>query len=450
MTTVPDAPTARTSIRDRLPVFLRRGRIAPFLSIVLSGQLVYASFEAFKGSLMLPLQELLGITGEQFGLLMGYIGISVFFYIPAGWVLNRFPVRTIIVWSLAWRLGTYLVLFLLNPSFTVMVVIALSWGVLDAIMWPAVVNGVALMASTADSSGRGLAMGLLESIRRFAEFGMNLLIIGAIALWSEQAELVLRIACIVYALLLIPTIIAVLRFVPRTETAKLSGKSDSTAALVGLLQVLAKPRVWLAGVAALTLYWSYINLIYCSAPYLEQVFDLPRSASAVFGIVNTGLVGIIAGVISGFVADYIFKSSTTMLAAALGLIAVVSGAVLLLPTDPALVWVTLVLLVTVAFATFLGKAVILAPIAELRLPEGISESAMSTGSFLAYAAVFWAYPLNGRIVDEHAADPAAGYHIIFTTTLGVAAVGCACAVVLALWNRRAESDSAARPAVAHG
>jgi predicted MFS family arabinose efflux permease len=436
MTTIPDVPPTASRFRDRLPVFLRRGRIAPFLTIVMSGQLVYASFEAFKGSLMLPLQELLGITGEQFGLLMGYIGISVFFYIPAGWVLNRFPVRSIIVWSLAWRLVTYLVLFTLNPSFTVMAIIAVSWGILDAIMWPAIVNGVALMAASSETSGRGLAMGLLESIRRFAEFGMNLLIIGALALWADNADLVLRVACIAYALLLAPLIVAVLRVVPRTATAKLGDRSDSAAALVGLLQVLTKPRVWLAGIAALALYWAYINLIYCSAPYLEQVFHLPRSASAVFGIVNTGLVGIVAGVISGFIADYLFKSSTKMLATALALIAIVAGVVLLLPSDPDLMWVTMGLLVVVAFATFLGKAVILAPVAELRLPEGISGSAMSTGSFLAYASVFWAYPMNGRIVDAHADDPAVGYDIIFATTIGVAIVGCLCAGVLVVWNAR--------------
>ena len=73
--------------------------IAPFLTVVLSGQIIYSAFEAFKGSLMLPLQEMLGISQTQYGLLMGYIGIAVFFYVPAGRVNNRFKVRTILFWS---------------------------------------------------------------------------------------------------------------------------------------------------------------------------------------------------------------------------------------------------------------------------------------------------------------------------------------------------------------
>ncbi len=73
----------------------------------MSGQIIYSAFEAFKGSLMIPLQQMLGITQTQFGILMSYIGIAMFLYVPAGWINNRFKVRTIILWSLGWRLATY-------------------------------------------------------------------------------------------------------------------------------------------------------------------------------------------------------------------------------------------------------------------------------------------------------------------------------------------------------
>ena len=121
--------------------------IAPFLTVVLSGQIIYSAFEAFKGSLMLPLQEMLGISQTQYGLLMGYIGIAVFFYVPAGRVNNRFKVRTILFWSLGFRLATYLIIFLFTPSFTILSIVAISWGVLDAIFWPAVVNGVSVLSA---------------------------------------------------------------------------------------------------------------------------------------------------------------------------------------------------------------------------------------------------------------------------------------------------------------
>lgn len=230
--------------------------------------------------------------------------------------------------------------------------------------------------------------------------------------------------------------LAVAKFVPDTKIAQEVGKSDSLAAFNGLIRVLARPRVWLAGIAALTVYWSYVNLMYTSAPYLTQVFNVSTGLAGAFGIFNTGLVGIFAGVVSGLLADYVFKSSTKMMAVSLGAVTVACLIVLALPVTRAMIWPILIMLIVVSVATFLGKSVILAPVAELNLPEGISGSAMSVGSFLAYASVFWGYTLNGSIIDSHASDPATGYHLIFIITAAVAAAGCLAAGALVVINHK--------------
>lgn len=194
--------------------------------------------------------------------------------------------------------------------------------------------------------------------------------------------------------------------------------------------------MWLAGLAALTVYWPYINLIYTSAPYLTEVFRVSTAMAAAFGIFNTGLVGIFAGVVSGLLADYVFRSSTKMIAVSLAMVVAAAVIVLLLPVSSAMIWPILILLVIVSIATFLAKSVILAPIAELNLPEGISGSAMSVGSFLAFASIFWAYTLNGSVLDANAADPEAGCRFIFMITAGVALVRALAAGSLAVINRR--------------
>lgn len=75
---------------------------------------------------------------------MGWLGIAMFLYVPGGWINNRFTVRSILCAWCTWRFVTGLILFSIpNLSFDVMIVIAASWGVWDAIGWPAVVNGVA-------------------------------------------------------------------------------------------------------------------------------------------------------------------------------------------------------------------------------------------------------------------------------------------------------------------
>ena len=420
-----------------LPPFMRKGRLVPFLTVAVSGEVLYSAFEAFKGALMIPLQEMLGISQIQFGLLMTYVGLALFFYLPAGWINNRFRVRTIILCSLGWRLVTYLDLFLLDPPFGLMAAIAVTWAIVDAIVWPAVANGVCVLAADEDQKGRGLAMGLLESIRRFVEFALNGIVIVVLMFLPDATTTVMRVFAIAYTLLIVPMMIAVVRYVPDTRIATQARASHSVAALKGLLHVLSRPRIWLAGIAAMTVYWADINLMYVSAPYLQQVFHVSTAMSGAFGLLNTGLVAIVAGVVSGIVSDYVFKSSTRMMAVALGCVAVTCGLVLLLPVTRVMIIPILVLLIVVALATFLGKSVILAPIGELELPEEIAGSAMAVGSFLAYASILWGYNLNGYLLDSHASDPAAGYRIIFMITAGVTVIGCATAVILDRVNRRA-------------
>ena len=420
-----------------LPPFMRKGRLVPFLTVAVSGEVLYSAFEAFKGALMIPLQEMLGISQTRFVLLMTYVGLALFFYLPAGWINNRFRVRTIILCSLGWRLVTYLVLFLLDPPFGLMAAIAVTWAIVDAIVWPAVANGVCVLAADEDQKGRGLAMGLLESIRRFVEFALNGIVIVVLMFLPDATTTVMRVFAIAYTLLIVPMMIAVVRYVPDTRIATQARASHSVAALKGLLHVLSRPRIWLAGIAAMTVYWADINLMYVSAPYLQQVFHVSTAMSGAFGLLNTGLVAIVAGVVSGIVSDYVFKSSTRMMAVALGCVAVTCGLVLLLPVTRVMIIPILVLLIVVALATFLGKSVILAPIGELELPEEIAGSAMAVGSFLAYASILWGYNLNGYLLDSHASDPAAGYRIIFMITAGVTVIGCATAVILDRVNRRA-------------
>lgn len=416
------------SRNSELPVFLRKGRIGGFLTVVFAGQLTYSAFEAFKGSLMIPLTNALGIGIDQFGILMGWLGIAMFLYIPGGWVNNRFTIRSILIAWAAWRMVTALVLFLVpGLSFSVMVAIAISWGVWDAIGWPAVVNGVSFMSQDANKQGRGLAMGLLESIRRAVEFSMNLIVVGLLAIFAEQANTVMTIMGVLYSLIIIPLIFCILKFVPKNATAKAENpeESDNIAALKGLVKVLLLPRVWLAGIAGLCVYWCYVNLIYSSAPYLSLVFNATDAQSGAFGIFNTGLVGIFAGVVSGLVADYLFKSSTRMMAAALALTAIGVGLVYILPQGGS-IWVAMFLLMVMALGIFMGKAVILAPIAELHLPEEINGSAMAVGSFLVYASIFWANPMTAAIVESHRETPPRG----LPTNLPHHAVCSACWCIL--------------------
>ncbi len=95
------------------------------------------------------------------GILFTLIGSAMFFYIPARRVNNRCSVKSILITSLSIRFLSMMAIIFLQPSFSVLLVIAGIWGLVDAAFWSAVVNDVILMAG---DKNKGMTFGLLESV----------------------------------------------------------------------------------------------------------------------------------------------------------------------------------------------------------------------------------------------------------------------------------------------
>jgi len=418
--------------------FFKNKNIKGYLSVVIAGQIIYSAFEAFKGTFYTPLMEVLNLNNAQLGIIFSLIGISVFFYIPGGWINNRFSVKSILITGLLIRMFTMFIIVFFNPGFGVLQIIAVIWGLTDAVFWPAVLNGVTLLS---DKSNRGMAFGLLESIRRAIELSMNLLLVGAMALFGGIT--IFKTGMLAYNLLIIPVVWLIVKYVPSNgiaaEESDASERKRSGDALTGLLKVLVMPKVWLASITAMTVYWSYINLIY-TVPYLQSVYHISQTQASIFGILNTGAMGVLAGIIAGFLSDKIFKSPSKLMFVALLLTSIPLLLIVILPKTSNMLLPSIILLLFFSFAIFLAKSIILAPIAESEIPEKYSGASMSVGSFAAYAPVFWAYGMNGTILDT-SATPAEGYQKIFLIGVFVALFGIASAFLLMIVNRKSNKTT---------
>lgn len=401
-------------------------QLTGYLLVVTAGQIIYSGFEAFKGTFYNQLLQVLNVNNAELGVIFSLIGLSMFFYIPGGWINNRFSIRSLLITGMAIRFITMCIVIFLHPSFMFLKIIAVIWGLVEAFFWPAVLNGVVFYT---DREHRGLGFGLLESIRRGQEVIMNLILVAIMAAVGSIA--VLKGGMLVYNLLLIPLIILIWKYVPKNGIAADENHDAETGyksakALKGLLYVLIQPKVWLAAITAMSVYWSYIILIY-TVPYLQSVYHLTTAQTAFFGVINTGLIGVLAGVIAGTISDFVFKSSAKMIGA--GLIA--SAAILVIVVFfPVGTTFSIVLLVTLSLTTFLSKSVLLAPISELKIPEDYSGAAMSVGSFLAYAPVFWVYRLNGSLLDSFKGHEILAYQTIFKIGIVVSLCGALSALIL--------------------
>ena len=77
-------------------------------------------------------------------------------------------------------------------------------------------------------------------------------------------------------------------------------------------------------------------------PYLQAEFHISTSQGALFGIINTGAMGVIAGLVAGSLSDFLFKSSIEMMVS-LALTAVCLGATIMLPKSPGMLYINMAL-----------------------------------------------------------------------------------------------------------
>lgn len=420
---------SKLSLLDKLG-FKNNTQLAGFFTVVFSGQIIYSGFEAFKGTFYNQLLQVLHVNNAQLGVMFSLIGISVFFYVPGGWINNRFSIKSILTTGLLIRMFSMFVIIFFQPSFQILRILAIIWGLTDSFFWPAVLNGVTLMS---DSKHRGMAFGLLESTRRALEMIMNLLLVGAMAFLGGLS--IFKTGMLIYNLLIIPLVIAIIKFVPNNGISaqkNLSETQKSGEAFKGLIKILLMPKVWLASITALTIYWSYIILIY-SVPYLQAIYHITSTETSLFGILNTGAVGVLAGVISGSLSDFVFKSSSKMMFTALLITFLSLLLIRIIPNQQSMLTISIILLIIFSFAIFLAKSIILAPLTEIGISDKYSGSAMSVGSFVAYAPVFWVYSLNGSIIDHN--NSVQAYQHIFSIGTTVAAIGVITSFILIFATR---------------
>ena len=64
----------------------------------------------------------------------------------------------------------------------------------------------------------------------------------------------------------------------------------------------------------MAIYTTYITIVY-SVPYMQNVFMLTPTQAVAFGLFTASGIGIIGGILGGFLGDKVFKSPVKMLSA---------------------------------------------------------------------------------------------------------------------------------------
>lgn len=189
-----------------------------------------------------PLQEALGISNTQMGLLITFMAITCFIsYLPAGWLVDMVPVKYLIPVGLIttgllgyWE-STY-------PPFRTILIIQMGYGFTTTLFfWDAMIKGTRMLAEGKGDHGK--MFGLLEGARGMAGTLASFVALSIFHRFGEGPA-GLKKTIIFYSTALIITGGVAFFLLEKNEV---EGKVRPGEAFRGLLNVLRMPKVWLAG-----------------------------------------------------------------------------------------------------------------------------------------------------------------------------------------------------------
>ncbi|KFF30938.1 MFS transporter [Bifidobacterium bombi] len=403
---------------------MSRKNFGIFLVITFSTCIYWWS--GIKSVIYEPFRKALGVSNTQLGFLLGLIGfVQIFGYLLLGWIQDLVSIRDLIFMDL-WGYGIFALILGLVPNlpYWFLIVAFMAFGLFgDAIYWPTVQKTTKGVAS---ETTQAATFSTQEAIRSI----MGLIITPTtLALFTIAGSHVssARVPMIAYPIFMMLFSFVVLRFIPKDfmhEKDVRTSNADKPKTRNGFLMIVKAmklPVVWTTGFGAFVAYLIYVATSTYFLPFVQASFHLSDTAAGLFGIVNSGLMGVIAALFSGILSTTRFKTSPQWMALLYAIIGCMCLLITVVPHTPAMMFPVVIICCLTTFVCVAIRAVYYAPIGEYGVPSDISATAMSIASFIGYCPAFFGYMMFGAIIDGFRTQTA--YRIIFLLLAAMSVAG---------------------------
>lgn len=370
-----------------------------FLTISLSACIYW--FLSIKTVTYEPFRAALGVTNAELGTLLGITGfVQVFGYITLGWLQDMLQIRGIIMIDLiVYALLTLSLALLPTPPFWWLCVVFAGFGLF----------GEALYWSTVQKATRGMSgpthqaalFSTQEALRGAMGFIANLVTLLLFVTFGSQV-IGVRMAMICYPLVMVALAYVVFHNVPADflqktpEMHEVATKRPRTSPGI-VLTTLRSPIVWTTGLAAFAGYTAYIAVTTYALVLFQSTFSINDTYIAALGMINTGILPVVAALLSGWIARR-FRSSSQWMTVLFVAAATLSFAVIPLSGSDT-PYAGLIATGFLALCCYAIRAVYFVPIGEYDIDDAHAATVMSVASFLGYLPSFLAYPIFGTIID---------------------------------------------------
>lgn len=396
-------------------------------------ELPYLRYTYYK-----PLIEGLGLTNAEFGASMSMYGIiAMIFYLPGGWLADRFSHRKLIAFSLV---GTGLGGFYLStwPSYMGTMVLFGFWGITTILtFWATMLKAVSMLG---DESEQGRLFSFCEGGRGIVT---SIVALSTLALFNSLGGLTENFSYIlwVYGTVCILVGIAAWFFMADNKTEE----KVSANVLKDILIIIKMPITWILAVVIFSIYTTYTSSSYLT-PYMTDVFGLSAVAAGVVATLRSHIFRPVAGAFAGSISKKVGSSIPVMQGVILVAVACLL-VMLLVPVSNALVFLISGVTVLIGFLIFMLRGLYFAPVGEAGTPVSLLGAAVGLISTIAFASDTFNFVLLGNILDKN--PGVAGYKIIFMYMIGLFVVAFLGLMVLAKVVKKAKAVNTANAANAN-
>ncbi len=368
-----------------------------------------------------PLQEALGVSNTQMGLLITFFAITqALAYLPGGWLVDLVPVKYLMPIGL---IATGLLGFweATYPPFAVILLIQMGYGItITLFFWDAMIKATRMLAEADGTHGK--MFGLMEGLRGLAG---TLVSFGALYFFNgfgEGPEGLQKTIIFYSAALLVCGVISFLLL----DKNEVEGKVNAKEALQGLVRVMKMPNVWLAAAIVFFGYSFYNGLSYMS-PMLEELFGMGSTAASAVSIIRQYGIALFAAPLGGIIADKM-GSRVSFLRICMLAGGIATAIFIFIPYSNSTLVIGIALMLLIAVLMFMMRGTYYATSSELGISIVAAGSAAGVMSLLGNVPDFYIFTLYGWCLD--AFEGAAGYRAVFGIMVAFAVLGALCAVIL--------------------
>lgn len=353
-----------------------------------------------------PFRAALGVTNTELGTLLGITGfVQVFGYITLGWLQDMLQIRGIIMIDLiVYALLALSLALLPTPPFWWLCVVFAGFGLFgEALYWPTVQKATRGMSGPTHQAA---LFSTQEALRGAMGFIANLVTLLLFVTFGSQV-IGVRMAMICYPLVMVALAYVVFHNVPADflqktpEMHEVATKRPRTSPGI-VLTTLRSPIVWTTGLAAFAGYTAYIAVTTYALVLFQSTFSINDTYIAALGMINTGILPVVAALLSGWIARR-FRSSSQWMTVLFVAAATLSFAVIPLSGSDT-PYAGLIATGFLALCCYAIRAVYFVPIGEYDIDDAHAATVMSVASFLGYLPSFLAYQYSEPSSMQHRTD----------------------------------------------